>query len=99
MASVHPALERTGEDKESIWIRGLFMLLFVLIYSLAELVILAVALIQFGWVVATGERNGRLLRFGASLSHYVYQTLQYWLFGSEEKPFPFAEWPSAMRSS
>lgn len=81
--------------EESIWLRGLFMLLFVLIYSVAELVIAAVVLIQFGWVVFSGEHNGRLARFGASLSHFAYQTLQYWMFNREEKPFPFAEWPSA----
>ena len=94
----HPTAEGTRKRDESIWIRGLFMLLFVLIYSVAELVVVAVALIQFGWVAFSGEHNPRLARFGGTLSRFVYQTMQYWMFGSDEKPFPFAEWPSATPS-
>ena len=97
-SDVHPPIESSGEQGESIWIRGLFMLLFVLIYSVAELVVVAVALIQFGWVVFSSEHNPRLARFGASLSRFVYQTMQYWMFNSEEKPFPFGEWPSTTQS-
>ena len=83
----------TAND-ESIWVRGLFMLLFLVIFWVAEFVVAAVAIVQFGWVVFNDERNERLARFGASLSRFVYQTLQYWMFNSDEKPFPFAEWPS-----
>ena len=84
----------TGSPEESIWIRGLFMLLFIVIYGVAELVVAAVTVIQFGWVAFSGDSNPRLGRFGASLSRFVYQTLQYWMFNSDEKPFPFTEWPS-----
>jgi len=78
-----------------IWIRGLYMLLFVLIYGVAELVVAAVAVAQFGWIIVAHERNHRLERFGMSLSRFVYQVVCYWTFTSEFKPFPFSEWPDA----
>ncbi len=91
-SNVQIPVEGANRD-ESIWVRGLFMLLFVVIFWVAELVIAAVAIVQFGWVVFSGERNERLLHFSVSLGRFVYQALQYWMFNSDEKPFPFAEWP------
>ena len=86
-------------EQQSVWVRGLFMLLFVFIYGVAEIVILAVALIQFGWVLATEEHNERLQHFGASLSKFVFEVMRYWMFVSEEKPFPFSSWPEPQAGS
>jgi hypothetical protein len=57
----------------------------------------AVVVIQFGFVLITGDRNQKLLDFGASLSKFIYQILQFVTFNSEDKPFPFSDWPSANR--
>ena len=82
-----------NREDDSVWKRVLFMLLFVVIYSVAELVVFAVTVIQVGFVLITGERNGQLLAFGNCLSKYVYQVLKFFLFETETKPFPFSEWP------
>jgi len=91
-ADLHIDVEPT---QESVWKRGLFMLLFVLIYGVAEAVVLAVAVVQFGWLVVAEERNERLQRFGASLSAFIFEIVRFWTFVSDEKPFPFSEWPDA----
>ena len=39
------------------------------------------------------QTNDRLLRFGGELSDFLYQIFLYLTFNSEEKPFPFADWP------
>ena len=75
-------------------IRLLFVILFALVYSAAEIVVLAVVVIQFGFVLVTGDRNPKLLDFGANLSKFVYQILQFGTFVSDRKPFPFSDWPS-----
>ena len=75
------------------WKRGLYMLLFVLIYGIAEIIIGAVVLLQFFFVLFTGEQNVRLREFGASLSVFIYQVMSYWTYNTEDKPFPFGEWP------
>ena len=77
------------------WVRGLFMLLFIALYQIAAVVVGAVAVLQFVWKLTTGATNPRLLRFGEDLGRYFYQIMRFLTFNSEDKPFPFADWPSA----
>ena len=81
------------ESDNSIWIRGLYMLLFMLLYSVAEFVLAAVVLVQFGFRVFNEERQPRLLVLGAAVASYIYQVMRYLTFNSEQKPYPFSEWP------
>lgn len=77
----------------SIWIRGLYMLLFILITRLAEVVVGLVMLVQFILKAATNNTNDNLSKFGQQLSQYIYEIIQFQTFNSEEKPFPFKSWP------
>ena len=87
--------ELTSEpSRRATWIRVLYVILFTLIYSVTEIVIVAVVVVQFGFVLISGDRNQKLLDFGADLSKFIYQILQYVTFNSEDKPFPFSDWPS-----
>ena len=79
--------------KREHWIRALWMLLFALIFNLAELVIAAVVILQFGIRLFTGTTNRQLLDFGASLSRYAYQLILYLTYNTESRPFPFSDWP------
>jgi len=79
---------------EKTWVRAIFMLIFGLLYSLAEIVILVVVAFQFLTVLFTGEKNQKLLKLGNELSIYVYQVFQYLTYNSEEKAFPFSDWPT-----
>ncbi len=75
------------------WLRGLFMLLFALIYSFTEVIITAVVILQFLFVLFSGQQNHRLKEFGQGLSLFVYRIIRYWTYNLEEKPFPFSPWP------
>jgi hypothetical protein len=77
----------------TIWKRGLYMLLFALLYSVAEVVLAAVVVVQFGYRVINEVNHPRLLTFGAALSRYLYQVFRFLSFNSERLPFPFDEWP------
>ncbi len=77
------------------WRRGLFMLICAFLYNVAEIVVVAVAVLQFLFKLVTGEENSQLKLFGQGLSVFFYQTMQFLTFNSEEKPFPFTPWPSA----
>lgn len=50
-------------QESSIWKRALYMLLFALFYSVAEMVLFAVVIFQFLFKLTTGETNKRLLDF------------------------------------
>ena len=83
-----PTAKETG-------IRLLFVILFAAIYSVAELVVAAIVLIQFGFMFITGAANDKLLAFSTSLNRFIFQILQFVTFKSDDKPFPFEDWPSS----
>lgn len=83
----------------SIWVRGLYTLLFVVIYSVAETILSLLAIFQFIAALVTGHVNDVLLRFGTNLSRFIYQILQFVTFNDETVPFPFSDWPDEEVSS
>ena len=83
----------THWQARSTWLRLLFMLVFVLIWGVSRIVVGVVAVLQFGWVLFTGTPNARLLIFGQSLATYGYQIMLYLMFNTEQRPFPFLDWP------
>jgi hypothetical protein len=79
----------------STWMRLLFMIVVAFLYSVSRIVVGAVVVFQFFWVLFTGEKNAKLLTLGQSLSTYTYQAVGYLTFTTEERPFPFdADWPT-----
>ena len=83
---------RANITRPNIWTRGLYMLIFALVYSIAEIVIAGVVVLQFGFALFSGQTNETLTHFGQQLSAYVYQIFRFQTFNSEYKPFPFDDW-------
>ncbi|OIO71501.1 MAG: DUF4389 domain-containing protein [Zetaproteobacteria bacterium CG12_big_fil_rev_8_21_14_0_65_55_1124] len=92
----------SGIDKEglkenlkdgNVWVRLLFMVLFAVIYSVAEVVLAMVIVFQFLCVLVSGERNDRALSLGSQIAAYIYQVLRYLTYNLDERPYPFADWP------
>jgi len=75
------------------WMRGLNIILFTIIYSVTEIVIALVVVFQFLSVLLTRQTNDKLLELGMNLSTYIYQILSYVTFNSNERPFPFSDFP------
>src|SRR5690554_7459944 len=71
------------------WLRLVFMLLFAALLQLAGIVMWVLVILQFLFSLISGKDNRNLRGFGASLSCYMYQTLKFLTYNSEEKPFPF----------
>ncbi len=81
--------------RTSSWIRVAYMVLFAIVYNIAELVGLLVVLFQIGSTLITGKRNEFVSGFGRSLSRYIFQIWSYLTYSSEQRPFPFMAWPSS----
>ena len=78
----------------STWLRLFFMFVVVILYSVSRAVVSVVVLLQFSWVLLSGETNKSLENFGQSLATYTYQIISYLTFNTEERPFPFdLDWP------
>ena len=76
------------------WIRLGFMLLFALLLIAGRLVIRILVVVQFTLVLVTGSDNENLRNLGQGLGKWIYQAVMFLTFNSEEKPFPFDEWPA-----
>ncbi|WP_078085440.1 DUF4389 domain-containing protein [Microbulbifer mangrovi] len=75
------------------WLRLLFMVLFVILLEVAGVVMLATIVLQFLFSIVSGGPNDNLRQLGNQIASYIYQILQFLIYNTEEKPFPFAEWP------
>lgn len=80
---------------ESFWLRSIFMVLFFIVYRITDILVLLVAISQWIYTLLTGEANASLTRFAGGLSAYVAQIIQYLTYRTEEKPFPFHDWPQS----
>ena len=90
-------LESPSEQpsRKETWVRLLYVLLFVILYGVAEAVLGAIVIVQFGFKLITHETNDKLLNFSTGLNKYIYEILQFMTFNSNEKPYPFSDWPGA----
>ena len=77
------------------WLRLLIMLGFsFVLFIIARFVLSIVMLVQWILVLFTGETNQRLKEFTAGVNRYAYQIMEYMCFNSDERPFPFSDWPA-----
>lgn len=75
------------------WIRLAYMVLFALLVMAARLLVSIVVIVQFVLVLVFGRDNENLRNLGQGLGKWVYQAIMFLTFNSDDKPFPFDEWP------
>ena len=80
---------------ESVWLRGLYMLLFYAISSIMIMLLVFIAGVQWILTLVTTKPNKNLHTFTAGGNNYLYQIFKFLTFNAEEKPFPFSDWPSS----
>ncbi len=74
----------------------LYLILFYLIYRITDLVLLLVVFVQTLLNIASGEPSQSIKEFGKSLGVYLQQISEYLSYASDEKPYPFSDWPTVM---
>lgn len=81
-------------ERESLLLRVFWMLIFTLIWYVAEVVLAVVVILQLVCRLLQGKPNAELLQLGDSLSQYLAQIGQFGTFNTEDKPWPLADWPA-----
>lgn len=76
-----------------IWVRLLFMLVFIVALKISGVILGVLVLVQFIFAIADGQANQNLLKFCKGLTGFICQIWNYLTFVSEDKPFPFKDWP------
>lgn len=82
------------ERSEHQLLRLVFMVIFGVVLRLSVLLTFLLAVVQWIWRWFQTDDNQRLRGFCLALGRYQHQLLDYLLFNSEAKPFPFADWPA-----
>ncbi len=77
----------------STWFRLVYMLLFVIVFNVAEIVLGVVVVLQFLSKLFTGKPLEQLEVLGQSLATYFYQMVLFLTFKTEDMPYPFGPWP------
>lgn len=78
---------------ETRWFRLLFMAMFAFVGNVVLMLIFLIAFVQAVHGFITGDANHRLLQLSTGLNQYLYQVTNYLTFNSEQKPYPFSDWP------
>ena len=76
------------------WLRLLWMIGFSFIYSISLWVLWLIVTVQFLFVLLTNSPNENILRAASGFRNYMVQILDFITYRSEDKPFPFSDFPS-----
>jgi len=75
------------------WLRILFMAGFALAVWITMLVLAVIVVFQLIIVLITSTPNANLQYFGLRAGAYLFETIQFLLYNTDDKPFPFAPFP------
>ena len=78
----------------SLWYRVGMTLFFLLLLGFFEFLVVLITLLQLAFIVITGEPNANLKKLGRGFGKYVCHMIQFLTFNTDNKPFPFTDWPS-----
>jgi len=82
-----------SEKNAEIFSRVFYTLLFFFIGWVTLWVFFFVVLIQFGFLLITGQVNTNLKGFNTEVGAFIFDMIKYLSFQTNNKPFPFRDWP------
>lgn len=84
---------KENASRTETWIRGLFIVVFAIIFYILCGVIALLVVIQFITKVITGKLIDDLSDFSPKLTDYAMQILTFITFQTDTKPWPFTSTP------
>ena len=102
MSDIHPepdpyAPPPPQPEREPLWERALFMLLFVVIAQFLLWIFIACCVLQLIVYLVEKAPNEELRDFMRRLLAYIGVTFAYLGFLQDEKPFPFSAFPQPLQ--
>ena len=92
-----PGPQPGAPQKESLWERALFMLLFAVIAHFLVWIFIASCVLQLIVYLVTEKPNDELREFMRKVLAYIGVTFAYLGFLQDEKPFPFSPFPQPLQ--
>ncbi len=86
-------LKKNVKDKDT-WLRFVYLIVFGIVFVVSVYMTFLGSLLQFLAKLFSGGSLSFLSEFGDNLATYQAQVTRFLMFASDEKPFPFAAFPS-----
>ncbi|HUY68443.1 MAG TPA: DUF4389 domain-containing protein [Alphaproteobacteria bacterium] len=86
-------LKKNVKDKDT-WLRLVYLVVFGIIFYISIGFTFIFSIFQFLAKLFSGSSFASLAEWGDNLGAYQAQVTRYLTFASDEKPFPFAAFPS-----
>ena len=87
------SIKQNVKDKDT-WLRFVYLVVFGFAFYLSIILTFATSFFQFLAKLFGGNSFAGLSEFGLNLGTYQAQVTHYLTFASDEKPFPFAQFPA-----
>ncbi len=81
-------------SRKQIAIRLIYTLIYLIVFEVVKGVIQAATIFQFLYLLITQKHSEPVRRFTNRASMYAYRILRYITLNSNERPFPFSDFPS-----
>lgn len=82
-------------DRPRDWRRAGLTIVFLILFSCGQALLGFAAVVQLIWFLVCREPNSFLQRFGASLGRWLAEVARFVSMETDEKPFPWTDWPAA----
>ncbi len=84
----------TAEGKEPLLLKVVYMVLFYFVFIILGYILIALGVVQLIVKLLSGNPQADLQRFGGQLGQYAAQLIHYIAMQTEQKPYPFSDWPN-----
>lgn len=85
--------KKASEKNTEVFSRLFFTILFFIIGWAGLWIFSFVVIIQFGFLLITGQVNNNLKGFNKEVGLFLFDLIKYLSFQTNKKPFPFRDWP------
>ena len=83
--------EELGPYPSGTWMRALHMIIFLILFGVAETILFFLTVIQFLWMLFSKSRNPSIAQFGDQISEWLRAVARFQTGASDRKPFPWKE--------
>ena len=83
--------------KQSKWLRLLWMVAFSFVYYVAIGILWLIVVTQFLFALFTNSPNENILKLSNGFRNYMVQILDFITYQSDDKPFPFSDFPKSKK--
>ena len=74
-----------------VWMRALHMIIFMVLFGVAETLLFFMAIFQFLWMLFTKKRNPSIAQFGDMVSEWLRDVGRFQTGATDDKPFPWSD--------